>query len=347
MRHPIITEDLAAVVTAPLDWQQLAGQRVLVTGASGFLAAYIVEVLLFLNEKRNCGIAVSALVRDLARAQQRFAAYSGRSDLEYIVQDVCLPIPAGQRFDYIIHAASPASPKYYGGDPVGTLMPNIIGTHHLLDRAVRDQSRGVLMISSSEVYGSLADDKPVAEHEFGGLDPATVRACYAESKRAAETMCVAWAKQYGIPVKIVRPFHTYGPGLRLDDGRVFADFVRDIVAGKDIRMASDGQAIRAFCYVRDAVTGFFTVLLKGGSGEAYNIGNPDGALKIIELASLLVGLFPESNLRVIQDASNQATTYVKSSVSRSVPDIAKAGLLGWWPRISVTDGFRRTILSYA
>ena len=346
MRHSIISEDLVAIAMSPLDWQRLAGQRVLVTGAAGFLAAYIVEVLLFLNERFNYGISIVALVRDLERAQRRFINYWDRQDLNYIVQDVCVPIPTTDKFDYIIHAASPASPKSYGNDPVGTLMPNIIGTYHLLERAVRDQVQGFLLISSSEVYGSLTGDKPITEHDFGRLDPATVRACYGESKRAAETMGVAWAKQFGVPVKIVRPFHTYGPGIRLDDGRVFADFVRDIVVGNDIRMASDGQAIRAFCYVQDAIEGFFTVLFKGEIANAYNIGNPAGALKIIDLAKLLVGLFPESRLKVIQDNSGQTATYIKSNVSSNIPDIAKAEVHGWSPKTTVEEGFRRTILYY-
>ncbi|MBI3891533.1 MAG: NAD-dependent epimerase/dehydratase family protein, partial [Candidatus Wallbacteria bacterium] len=246
----------------------------MVTGANGFLPAYMVETLLYLNETHAAGIRVLALVRDTARAAARFAAYAGRDDLRFQTQDLGLPLPPALSADVIIHAASQASPKFYDPDPVGTLKPNVIGTANLLDLA-RDCSAGhFLFFSSGEVYGQPAEPAGlIGETARGYVDPTAVRSCYAESKRMAETMCVAWHHQFGVPVRIVRPFHTYGPGMRLDDGRVFADFVADIVQGRDILLQSDGSALRAFCYLADATVGFFTVLLKGKVAEAYNIGN--------------------------------------------------------------------------
>ena len=141
---------------------------------------------------------------------------------------------------------------------------------------------------------------PTRETEYGYLDPATVRACYGESKRMGETLCVAYHAQYGVPAKIVRPFHTYGPGMDLSDGRVFADFVADLVARRDLVMKSDGRAQRAFCYLADATVGFFTVLLRGEAGAAYNVGNPDAEVSILELARTLANLFPERGVRVVE-----------------------------------------------
>jgi UDP-glucuronate decarboxylase len=205
----------------------------------------------------------------------------------------------------------------------------------------------VLYFSSSEVYGQLAADKlPVAEQQFGYLDPTQVRSCYAESKRMGENICVSWASQFGIPVKIARPFHTYGPGMALDDGRVYADFVADVLARRDIQMKSDGSARRAFCYLADATSGFFTVLLRGGVGEAYNVGNPEQELSMLELARTVASLAPQAASKVVEFRSPSDGSYLPSPVSRLTPDVSKLAKLGWQPTTSVITGFARTLASY-
>ena len=161
--------------------------------------------------------------------------------MRLLVQDVCEPVALDEPIHFIVHAASQASPKYYGTDPVGTLSANVLGTYHLLNLAATHRVEAFLFFSSGEVYGQVAPERiPIRETDYGYLDPTDVRSCYGESKRMGETMCVAWAHQFGVPAKIVRPFHTYGPGMRLDDGRVFADFVADIVHDRDIVLKSDG-----------------------------------------------------------------------------------------------------------
>jgi FkbM family methyltransferase len=348
MRNPIIEEDLRAIRQADLPWEEFRDRVVLVTGANGFLPAYLVETLLSLNETSpGHNTRVVALVRDRARAEARFAHHRGRPDLELLVQDVCQPLPAGLHADFVIHAASQASPKYFGRDPVGTLSANVLGTHHLLTAARAWGVHGFLFFSSSEVYGQVDPSRmPIRETDHAGLNPVDVRSCYAESKRLGETMAVSWWHQFQVPVRIVRPFHTYGPGMSLDDGRVFADFVADIVHRRPIVLRSAGTATRAFCYLADAVAGFFTVLLRGQNGEAYNIGNDQCECSIAALAELLVGLFPERQLSVTYERDERGQGYLASKVSRSCPDIGKAKALGWQPATSLVDGFRRTIQSY-
>jgi len=286
----------------------------------------MVETLLYLNEKSGrAKTKVIGLVRNRERALARFAHYKNRDDLELLVQDVCDTVTL-DKIDYIIHAASQASPKYYEKDPVGTLAPNVLGTHNLLSLARCKKVESFLFFSSGAVYDYV--------------DPMNVRSCYAESKRMGETMCVSWFHQHGVPTKIVRPFHTYGPGMRFDDGRVFADFVADIVHNRDIVVESGGSATRAFCYISDAVAGFFTVLFKGEVGEAYNVGNDRTEISIQELAELLVALFPEKELEV------RIKGYLGSSVKRKCPDISKICGLGWEPEVSLEQGFLRTVRSY-
>ncbi len=348
-RPPIIEEDLATITRFNLPWEEFEGKTVLIAGANGFLPAYLVETLLYLNEtRRGHPTQVIGLVRNSARARSRFAAYRDRSDLQFIEQDVAAPLTVERPIDYIVHAASQASPKYFGSDPIGTLSANVLGTHELLKLAQAKQVRGFLFFSSGEVYGQVPPEQiPISETAYGYLDPATVRACYAESKRMGETMCIAWAHQAGVPAKIVRPFHTYGPGMNLDDGRVFADFVANIVRRENIVLKSDGGTIRPFCYLADATTGFFTVLLKGESGQAYNIGNPAAETSIRDLAETLVALFPERHLRVISQLSQpDPVGYLPSPIARNCPDTTKVGQLGWQAVTSVPVGFRRTVQSF-
>ena len=341
--HTVVLEDLEGIARADVPWDKFSGKTVLVTGASGFLPAYMVEVLLFLNSSRLLGCRVFGLVRNLEKAHNRFAHYAGREDLVFIQGDIAQPIAWPERFDFIIHAASQASPKFYGVDPVGTMTANLLGTHNLLNHARDWKTEGFLFFSSGEVYGQVSLDKiPTREGDYGYIDVTDARSCYAESKRAAETLGVSYFHQFGVPFKIVRPFHTYGPGMALDDGRVFAEFVRDIVAGRDLILHRDGKAIRSFCYLGDAVAGFFFVLLKGKNAMAYNVGNPDGAISIRDLADLLVGLFPQLELKV-ELISRLGVGYIPSPISVNIPNVDRSRGLGWAPVYSPREGFLRTI----
>lgn len=343
--NPIIAADLKQIIKADLPWGKLYSKTVLIAGANGFLPAYMVKTLLLLNEKNNAAISIIALVRNKAKAEERFASYLNRKDFLIIVADITKPLAVDGKVDFIIHAASQASPKYYATDPVGTLSANTIGTYHLLNLAVQKKPERFLYFSSSEVYGALANSDSITEDIYGAVDPTNVRSCYAESKRMGETLCVSFAAQHKVPVVIARPFHTYGPGLTLDDGRVFADFVSNIVKGQDIVMNSDGSAVRSFCYLADATVGFFTVLLKGETSQAYNVGNPHGALSIRELAETLVELYPEKNIKAGFKTA-ESSNYMASSFNKLCPSIEKMNKLGWYPATTVAGGFKRTIDSF-
>lgn len=349
-RHPIVEADLNRIVLEShgFQWSKMEGKTVLVTGANGMLPAYMVESILRFNEVEcRKRIKVIALVRNVEKASARFAAYRGRRDLSFIEQDVSEPITVDGHIAFIIHAASQASPKYFGNDPVGTLLPNVQGTYRLLQLARDHQTEGFLYFSSAEVYGQLGHDHMATnEQSYGHLDPTALRSCYAESKRMGETMCVCWHHQYGVPTKIIRPFHTYGPGMQVSDGRVFADFVADIVANRNIHLKSAGIAERSFCYLADATSAFFTVMLEGKAGQAYNVGNDNEIVSIRELADTLVSLFPEKQLKVVTETSSPPTGYIQSEVSRHCPDISKIRALGWEPTTSIEDGFRKTVRSF-
>lgn len=346
-RNPIIQQDVARIAASDLPWSRFSGKTILVSGANGFLPAYLVETLTQLNEANGTGCKVIGLVRNAGKAQARFDHLLNRADFSLHVQDVCSPVTIDSKIDFVIHAASQASPKFYGKDPVGTLSANTIGTNNLLSLARDHKAEGFLFFSSGDVYGrSATPEVPTKEDVYGYLDPTDVRSCYGESKRLGETMCIAWSHQYGVPVQIVRPSHTYGPGMALDDGRVFADFVSNVVRHENILVKSRGTARRPFCYLADATLGYFTVLLKGADRQAYNVGNENCYLSVAELAGLLTGLFPERGLTVQFQPDFTQPGYIQSTAQGGSLDSSKLRALGWDATTGAEEGFRRTVLSY-
>lgn len=342
----MIVEDFNQIKNSSIDWNRFENKTILITGANGFLPAYMVETLLLLNNDilKYSPCKVIALVRNEKHTKERFSNYLSDENLKIIVQDVANEINLIEKIDYIVHAASPASPKYYNIDPVGVIMPNILGTKNTLELARKNNIEGYLYFSSGEVYGQLNDGEVVNEDKYGYLDPTSVRACYGESKRMGENLCVSYGHQYNIPIKIVRPFHTYGPGMKLDDGRVFADFVKNIVNNEDIEMKSDGSAIRAFCYLSDATVAFFKILLDGEKNNAYNMANAKAIISIKDLATILVNMFPEKKLKAV--FSEQSKDYLQSPVKGNSVDTSKLEKLGWKPSVSIEEGFKKTIRSY-
>jgi UDP-glucuronate decarboxylase len=342
----ILADDLLFITSRyDIEWDLLKNKTVLITGASGFLARYLLETLIFLNQTQRMNVKIIALGRSQKEFERKLGNPTKLNEIVFIEGDVCETINLDCKIDFIIHAASQASPKFYFTDPVGTLSANIIGTKMLLDLAREHNVDAFLYFSSAEVYGQV-NKTPTAETELGSVDQLNVRSCYAESKRMGENMCIAWHHQYNVPTKIVRPFHTYGPGMKLDDGRVYADFVASALAGESIEIKSDGLAKRAFCYIADATAGFWMVLLKGNNAEAYNIGNPNGEISIHHLAKLIAELDPTKQMMVTFKHHEDRGSYMPSKISAICPDVSKAINLGWNPLTSLQEGFTKTIESY-
>jgi UDP-glucuronate decarboxylase len=348
VRGRITTEDLNTIVRADLPWSQFDGATVMISGAGGFIGSNLVETLLYRNEAHGTAkTKVIALARDQSRAITRYSAYAGRNDLQIMNQDVVSPIEYVGKVDYVIHAASNATPQRYTADPVGTHLANTLGTYNLLRLASEHGCRCLLFVSSGDVYGVVPGDNPViSEDTFGALDPMQIRSCYGESKRAGENLCSCWTDQYGMPTKVARLSHTYGPGIALDDGRVFADFVACAVAGKDIILTSDGSATRPFCYITDAMIGLFTIMLLGASGEAYNLANDEAIISIAELAQVVADCVPESGIKLVFDASARPAGYIPSKITGGIVDTRKLRALGWKPSVTPRIGFGRMIESY-
>ncbi len=333
--------DIKEILAEDLPFRNLKGKTVLISGANGFIPSYIVDTLLSLNN-----VNVIAVVRNKERAEKKFAHLLNNPNLKILVHDVSEPFNCDEKIDIIIHAASQASPKYYGSDPVGTLKANTIGTYNLLELARKNNVEKFLFFSTGEVYGVIDENTPkITEDYNGNLDCTNVRSCYGESKRIGENMCVCYSYQYNFPVNMIRLSHTYGPGVQLDDGRVFGDFVADIIFNRDIVLNSDGSAKRSFCYITDMIKGMFYVLFYGENQNAYNIAS-SVETSILELAKTLVSLYPEKQLQVKVNKDVFKQGYIKSASSRADFDTTKLQSLGWKQKIDIAVGFKRMIESY-
>ena len=249
--------------------------------------------------------------------------------------------------DYIIHAASLASPQYYKIYPIDVIMPNIIGNYYLLNLAIEKKVDGYLLFSTGDVYGLVKDKNIITENDYGIMDTLNTHNCYGESKRMAETMCMAFFRQKSVPVKIARIWHTYAPTMNVEeDPRVFAEFVKNILKGEDIIMKSNGAGKRSFCYITDAVIGYFYILLKGVIGEAYNVCNESQYVSIADLADKLACLYPERNITVVKKKRDKNENYSENILAvgqDTIPSSDKLKKLGWKPVIDIKTGFDRVI----
>lgn len=345
--NKIIQEDMEMLYKRNIDWKRLWGKRVLITGAYGMLASYATFILIYLNEFYSANIEIYALGRSETKAKNRFGEYYNKTYFHFIQSDLTMPLTDIPKMDFILHAASLASSQFYGTNPVGTVIPNVIGTYELMRFAVENRPESVLFVSSGEVYGVTNSDL-ISEEHFGASNPLDIRYCYGEGKRMGECFCKCYAEQYDIPVKIVRLGHTYGPTMDLkNDKRVFSEFVSNIVADENIVIKSDGSPMRAFCYIADAIAGFFKVLLDGLNGEAYNIANKKGLISIRELAETLIALYPEKGLSFEYVPRKIDDEYIESEQKKhNVPDTKKLENLGWECKYGIKEGFFRTIKSF-
>jgi dTDP-glucose 4,6-dehydratase/UDP-glucuronate decarboxylase len=339
----VLLEDAARAAEALGDVADaLDGSTVLISGGAGFLGAAMVDALVHLNRHRFSRPARVVVVDNFVTGlPTRLQGLAGDPNVEIVSADISRDVDIPQAFQYAVHAAGIASPIIYRAKPLQTLDVNVWGMRRMLELARRQGDlRGFLFFSTSEIYGDPDPAHIPTREDYRGYVSCTgPRACYDESKRFGETLAVTYHQEFGFPVRSVRPFNVYGAGQRLDDGRIIPDLMRAAARGTPLVLHSDGRATRSFCYISDAVAGFYRAMLRGHPGEAYNIGN-DHEVSIREVADLVSGL---SGASVTFQASADPH-YLTDNPQRRCPDLTRSREhLGYAPQTSLEEGLRRTL----
>lgn len=330
MNAAFLHEEACALAALPLPWEKLRGKAIAVTGATGLIGGSFLRTLAALNEEKGLDLRLLGLCRSPEKL-----TIPAVTPLRY---DALEPLPDFDA-EFILHAASNAHPLAFSADPVGTMQANLLGTMRLLEK-LRGGGR-LLLCSTGEIYGEGSGGMDFDETHFGAVDPMRARACYPESKRAAETLCAAYHAQYGCDALAARLCYVYGADIAPENSRADAQFLRRARAGEDIVLKSAGSQLRSYCYAADAVSALLTLLLLGEGGQAYNVADPASLCTIYEYARTLAEL-AGVKLRFELPPEEEKRGY--STVSRAVLDPAKLMKLGWSARYGLREGLRRALL---
>ena len=342
----ILVEDLKSLVDDSFFSNSFSNTTVLVTGATGLIGSQIVRTLVYFNLKKKANIRIIALVRDEIKARKTFSDILNQANIEFWIGDITHPLNQNVNVDYIFHGASATSSKYFVSNPVETLRVAIQGTSNILEFAKRASVKGIIYLSSLEVYGQVSSNAGfISESSYGYIDPLNVRSSYSEGKRIAECICCSYCKEYNIPVKIARLSQTFGAGVESTDNRVFAEFAKCVLKKKDIVLHTAGNTVRTYCYTKDAISGLFYILLRGNQGEAYNVTNMETAISIREMAQLVCDLYPDSKISVVYDTPKDVNAFGYNPEMVIKLDSHKLMELGWKPSVSLSEMFKRMIES--
>ena len=319
-----------------LSWEKLSGCNILVTGATGLIGSCLVDALMQRSQK---DYQVYAHGRNQRRAETRFEQYKDDANFHFLQGDVTQPLACNVPFHYIIHAASNGSPNFFANNPVEVMKSNLYGVSTLIEYGLGHGMKRFLYVSTGEVYGQN-DLELLDESGYGYVDVLSPRSCYPSSKRAAETLAVCYASEYGADVVIARPCHTYGPHFTESDNRVYAQFIRNVLNGEDIVMKSAGTQYRSWCYVEDCVSALLYILLKGNCGEAYNIADKGSVVTIRELAEMIAQV---AGRKVVIQAASENEQKQFTPIKRAVFDTSKLQSLGWSISGTMEEKLRKTI----
>lgn len=335
--NDLYLQDIRSVAALELPWQQLRGKSMVISGATGMIGSFLIDVLM----EKGLDMTIYALGRNAEKAQNRFSRWWGHDCFRFVECDINCGIPLDEQVDFVFHAASNTHPVAYATDPIGTITTNIIGTDHLLRFAADHGAKRMLFASSVEVYGENRGDAEVfAEDYCGYLNCNTLRAGYPESKRCGEALCQAYIKQRQLDVVIPRLARTYGPTMLMSDTKALSQFLKKGIAGEDIVLKSEGTQLFSYTYVADAVSAVLYCLLLGKCGQAYNIADPASDIRLRELAAIIAHA---AGRQVVFDLPDETERAGYSTATKAVMDSEKIRTLGWRAMYTMQTGLERTL----
>lgn len=343
----ILQEDLEFIANSNLSFMQLKKKTVFITGSTGLIGSQLVRALAWCNKKHGLGIKIIALIRNSEKAFDILGDLS-KHGVTFFKGDITNPnlsvmteIP---QIDYIIHAASITSSKTMVEHPTALIHTSLEGTKNMLELARNKGCSSFLYISSMEVYGSFDDGRYVSENDMGYLDSLNVRSNYPLCKRMCENMCIAYAAEFHLPVRIARLSQTFGAGILPGENRVFAQFARSVIDGTDIVLHTKGLSEGNYCYTRDTISALILMMVKGASGEAYNIANEDCHTSIVDMAKMVAERVANNHIKVVFDIP-ETNIFGYANDTRMKLNTSKIHNLGWKPSVGLEEAYRRLICS--
>lgn len=341
--NELYKEDIAYVAGLDLPWEKLKDNSVLISGATGLIGSFLVDVLIYKNIADDLNCTIYALGRNKEKAKDRFEYYWDNDLFQFIPYDINEPLIRRDidKIGYVLHLASNTHPVAYATDPIGTITTNIIGVKNMLDFCVVHHADRFAFASSNEIYGeNRGDVEKFDENYCGYINCNTMRAGYPESKRCGEALCQAYIKQKDLDVVIPRLTRSYGPTLLKSDTKAMSQFLHKAIAGEDIILKSAGTQYYSYTYVADAVSGLLTVLLCGETGEAYNIADEASDIMLKDLAAIIAETIGKKVVFEIPDET-EASGYSKATKARL--DSRRLQMLGWKAHYAIRTGLERTI----
>lgn len=335
-------QELEQVAALSLDWSALQDRSILISGATGMIGSFLVDLLAFKNLQDGLNCTIYAIGRNTEKARARFPVFWNQDWFRFLSCDINAGIPLeAESVDYVLHAASNTHPVAYATDPIGTVTTNIIGTYNLLEYAASHQTKRFILTSTVEIYGENRGDQAYFTEDYCGyIDCNTLRAGYPESKRAGEALCQAFIKQKGLDVVIPRLSRVYGPTMLMSDTKALSQFIKNSLAGEDIVLKSAGTQFFSYTYVADAVTGILFCLMEGACGEAYNIADSASDITLKDLAQVIA---TQAGTKVVFQIPDAVESAGFSKATRAVMDSNKLRSLGWTPQWDIQSGIRSTI----
>ena len=337
------SRDFNIINSNGVNWFVYRDKTILVTGSTGRIGRYILESLLDADLRYNLNLRIIGVARNRSKVQDVFGDILDFPNISFYFQDINDAIEYNGKVDYIFHTAGPAAPKDYKA-PVETLWSHVNGTHNVLEFARTHGTKRAFYVSTVETYGEWKSDALITEEDMGPLRNNNSRACYPEAKRLCETMLASYKEEYGIDFCGVRLCHTLGPGIVLDDGRGFAEFLGCALNGEDIILHSDGSAMRTYTYTADVVNAIFLIMEKGKSGVLYNVASNENLISIKDLAELISSLVPSGKTKVLY--SNEAAKLNYLPFKLAIMDTSKVRELGWKPQVDLKTMFKWTLDSF-
>lgn len=334
-------QQLQECAKTALDWKLLSNKTILITGASGLLGSYFIDLIMYRNYKYHDNIRLIAVSRDEAEAKIRFQTYWEEMHFQYLKHNVNESFPVEAEADYVIHAASNTHPVLYATDPIGTITANVEGTRKVLDYAIACKAQRVLFLSSVEIYGENRGDVEYFDEEYCGyIDCNTLRAGYAEGKRLGEALCQAYRQAHNVDIVIPRLSRIYGPTMRLSDSKAIAQFIKKGIAEEDIVLKSKGNQLYSYTYVADAVMALLYCLLYGEDGQAYNVSADESDITLKHLAELIA---TKANTKVVYELPDEVEQAGYSKATKALMKNDKLKQLNWRSMYNIRTGICETM----